>query len=134
MPSHTIRHHKKHVYVSRAREIDIQRREPRCRICRKESLRVLVNQLLDWRGVPVRLGGGKIHRITYTDILNKLEPINEGRPDGDRITYNCLWVHAKRHYEVGGIAAYWEARMVKDLRNALRHSGTRHPAARTNTQ
>ena len=29
------------------------------------------------------------------------------------------WVHAKRHYDLAGIAAYWRARMDKELRNAL---------------
>ena len=36
-----------------------------------------------------------------------------------RITYDTLWVHAKRHYDLAGIAAYWRARMCKELRNAL---------------
>ena len=37
----------------------------------------------------------------------------------DRITYDSLWIHAKRHYEIAGIAAYWSARIYKDLRIAL---------------
>ena len=36
-----------------------------------------------------------------------------------RITYDSLWVHAKRHYDLAGIAVYWRARMYKELRNAL---------------
>ena len=58
---------------------DFERREPRCRICRDETVRILVNELLDWRGVPVIRGRGKIHRITLTEILRDLAPLNEGR-------------------------------------------------------
>ena len=99
---------------------DVKRREPRCRICRDEGLRVLVNELLDWRGVPIILGRGKTHRITYADILRDLEPLNEGREKSDRLSYSSLWVHAKRHYDIAGVAAYWAARMNRDLRSALR--------------
>ena len=75
----------------------------------------LVNDLLDWRGVPVILGGGKTHRITYTEILRNLKPLNEGRDKTDRISYDSLWIHAKRHYDIAGIAAYWRPRMAKEL-------------------
>jgi hypothetical protein len=44
---------------------DFERREPRCRICRHETVRILVNQLLEWRGVPVILGRGKTHLATF---------------------------------------------------------------------
>ena len=37
----------------------------------------------------------------------------------DRITYDSLWVHAKRHYDHAAITAYWRARMHKELMNAL---------------
>ena len=77
---------------------DFERREPRCRICRDETLRILVNELLDWRGVPIILGRGKIHRITLTEILRDLEPLNEGRDERHRITYVGLWNHCQRHY------------------------------------
>ena len=94
--------------------IDVERREPRCRICRDETVRLAVNELLDWRGVPIILGRGKTHRVTYVDILRALGPL-----DKDPITYSCLWVHAKRHYDLAGIAAYWGARMNRELRSAL---------------
>ena len=68
---------------------DIEPTEPRCRICRDPAVRRLVNDLLDWRGVPIILGGGKRHRITYADILRDLEPLNEGRDKRDRITYTA---------------------------------------------
>jgi hypothetical protein len=61
--------------------------------------------------------------ITYRTILGWLDPINMGRDSGDRITYDSLRVHAKRHYELAGIAAYWSARMDTELRNALGHKG-----------
>jgi hypothetical protein len=98
---------------------DFERREPRCRICRDETVRVLVNELLDWHGAPIILGCGKTHVVTYSDILRDLEPLNEGRDKSDRITYDSLWVHAKRHYDLAGITAYWRARMHKELMNAL---------------
>ena len=95
---------------------DFERREPRCRICRDETVRVDVNELLDLRGVPIIRGRGKTHLVTYADILRDLEPLNEGRDKRDRITYNSLWVHAERHYDVAGIAAYWRTRMSKEFR------------------
>ena len=98
---------------------DFERREPRCRICRDESVRVLVNELLDWQGAPIILGRGKTHRVTYADILRDLEPLNKSRDKRDRITYDSLWIHAKRHYDLAGIVAYWSARKYKDLRIAL---------------
>ena len=82
-------------------------------------MRILVNDLLDWHGVPIILGRGKIHRITLTEILRDLERLNEGRDARDRITYDSLWIHAKRHYDLAGIAAYWRTRMSKDFRKAL---------------
>ena len=96
-----------------------ERREPRCRICRDETVRVRVNELLDWHGVPIILGRGKTHVVTYADILRGLEPLNERRDKRDRITYDSLWVHAKRHYDLAGLTAYWRARMRKELINAL---------------
>jgi hypothetical protein len=77
---------------------DFERREPRCRVCLDETVRVVANELLDWRGVPIFLGRGKFHRISLTEILRDLAPFNEGRDDRHRITYDSLWVHAKRHY------------------------------------
>ena len=98
---------------------DFERREPRCRICRDGTVRIFVNDLLDWRGVPIILGRGKIHRVTLTEILRTLEPLNEGRDKRDRITYDSLWMHAKRHYDDAAVTAYWRARMHKQLMNAL---------------
>lgn len=86
--------------------------------CRDEEVRVVVNELLDWHGAPISRGGGKIHAVTYADILRDLEPLNSGGDEKSWITYDCLWVHAKRHYDPAGVAAYLSARMDKDLRKA----------------
>ena len=94
---------------------DYERREPRCRVCRDEAVRVVVNELLDWHGVPILLGRGKTHLVTYAEILRNLEPLNEGRDERHRITYDSLWVHAKRHYDLAGTAAYWRTRMFKEF-------------------
>jgi hypothetical protein len=99
---------------------DIEIGESRCRICRDEAVRVVVNDLLDWRGVAVNLGRGKTHRITVTEILRTLAPLNEGRDKGGRITYDSLWIHSRRHYDLAGIAAYWSTRMFKEFKKALR--------------
>ena len=83
-------------------------------------MRVVVNELLDWRGVPIILDRGKTHRITLTEILRDLAPLNEGRDKRHRITYDSLWVHAKRHYDLAGTAAYWRTQMYKKFKKALR--------------
>ncbi len=82
-------------------------------------MRIPVNKLLDWHGVAVFREGGKTHATTYADILRVLDPLNEGRDKGGRITYDSLWIHTKRHYEIAGIAAYWSTRTYKELRTAL---------------
>jgi hypothetical protein len=95
---------------------DFDRREPRCRICRDETVRSLANELLDLRGIPIFLGRGRTHLVTYADILRDLAPLNEGRDKRDRITYDSLWIHAKRHYDLAGTAAYWRTRMSKEFK------------------
>ena len=102
---------------------DVERGEPRCRVCRDPDIRSLVDDLLVLRGIPIILGRGKFHRITLTEILRDLAPLNEGRDKRDQITYDSLWVHAKRHYDLAGIAAYWRTRMskaFKEFKKALR--------------
>ena len=103
--------------------MDLERAEPRCRICRDPDLRLLVNALLDWHGVPVPLESGKMDLITYADILRAVEPINGG---WDRITYQNVRSHAKRHYDLAGIAAYWSRRTEKEVRNFLKDSRGRN--------
>jgi hypothetical protein len=117
-------------YLMRA---DGERREPRCRICRDESVRMLVNQLLDWRGVPTSFGQRTSHKVTYADILRHLEPLNVGRDERDRITYDSLLVHAKRHCDPEALAVYWTARMPRELRKALtRQRGKAYGSATEN--
>ena len=53
-------------------------------------------------------------------MLRDLEPLNEGRDESDRITYDCLWNHAKRHHDLAGIVDYWGARIYTELRTGLR--------------
>ncbi|HNK15515.1 MAG TPA: hypothetical protein PKL10_02500 [Nitrospira sp.] len=105
---------------ARAERVDVLPREPRCRICRDPDVRRLVNEMLDWRGFPIHLGCGKKSVVTFASILRDMEPLNEGRDIGDWITYNSLWVHAKRHYDIDGVVAYWGARIFKELRMGLR--------------
>jgi hypothetical protein len=90
--------------------------EPHCRICRDPNVRRLVNKLLDWQGVPIP-GTGKA--VTYRMVLAWLDPINAERSSKDQITYDSLWIHAKRHYELAGVMAYWGSRMEKELREGL---------------
>ncbi len=105
---------------------DYERREPRCRVCRDETVRVVVNKLLDWRGVPIIRKGRKAHRITLTEIPRSLEPLNEGRDQRDQITYDNLWVHGKRHYDFAATAAYRRTLMAKEFKEfkeSLRDNG-----------
>ena len=60
--------------------------EPRCRICRDPGLRRLVNQALDWRGVPIP-EGDKTYQISYRLIRAW---INKERPYADPISYDSL--------------------------------------------
>ncbi len=106
--------------MTRAERAVFEPVEPRCRICRNPEVRHLVNGLLDWRRVPVPVEGGKTHRITLSDILRGLEPLNEVLDPGDRITYDSLWVHTRRHYDIKGVAAYWSARIPGEFVRALR--------------
>jgi hypothetical protein len=98
---------------------NFERREPRCHVCREEALRLLVNRLLDWQGIPIPLGPRKFRKVTYADILRELEPINAQRDETDRISYDNLWTHAKRHYELAGVVAYRVAQLPEDLAKAL---------------
>jgi hypothetical protein len=57
--------------------------------------------------------------ITYVDVLRELEPINEQRDKSERISYDSLWIHAKRHYDFRAVAAYQMAQMLKELLKPL---------------
>jgi hypothetical protein len=102
---------------------DVERGEPRCRVCRDPDIRSLVDDLLVLRGIPIILGRGKFHRITLTEILRDLAPLNEGRDDRHRITYASLWNHCQRHYDLARTPAYRRTRWSEEFRKALRGSG-----------
>jgi hypothetical protein len=113
-----IDHHRLSEMISKSNALRtaLRRRKPRCRICRDETLRMRVDTLLEWRGIPILLGPGRVPVVTYADILRNLEPLNGSRAPMDHITYNSLWVHAKRHYDLTGILDHWTERLDKELR------------------
>ena len=41
----------------------------------------------------------------------------------DRITYDSLWIHAKRHYDLAGRVAYRRVRMPRSSRSSRRPCG-----------
>lgn len=98
---------------------DAEIREPRCRICRDETVRVLVNDLLPWRGVPIVVRSRAARLVTLADIYRLLEPVNLGLDERSRITYASLWNHTKRHYELAGVVACLTRRANRDLYKAL---------------
>lgn len=63
------------------------RPEPRCRVCRDEEARTLVNKLL-------------AHGMTLRDINEVITPMNRKRPTKDRISLNNIREHRKRHFDV----------------------------------
>jgi hypothetical protein len=97
----------------------LRRREPRCRICRDDAVRIQVDRLLDWVGIPIMMGNNKFHVVTYADILRDLEPLNGRRTPKDRITYNSLWNHAKRHHDLDGLLDHWGRRVEKEFEDIL---------------
>lgn len=58
----------------------------RCRICRDDVLRPLVNKLLSLQ-------------LSYPTIMEMLEGINNNRPEDDRISKDSLWRHAHNHFD-----------------------------------
>lgn len=97
--------------------------EPRCRICRDAEVRTRVNELLKWVGVPIPIRRGRTHRVTYTNILRNLEPMNEGRDAKDRITYASLWVHAQRHVDVVWTSGDFRAWVVDQFGKSIGEDG-----------
>lgn len=63
------------------------RPEPRCRVCRDEEVRTLVNKLL-------------AHGMTLRDINDVIAPMNRKRPVRERINLNNIREHRKRHFDV----------------------------------
>lgn len=61
--------------------------EGRCRVCQDEGSRKLVNRLL-------------AHGLGYTEIVSLLEPVNRMRRKNNKISYNSVLHHAKRHFNI----------------------------------
>ena len=61
--------------------------DPRCRVCRDEVICKTVNKLLA-RG------------DTLVDIISTLEAANRSLPQSDKVTYDSLYRHRKRHFDV----------------------------------
>jgi hypothetical protein len=103
--------------ISQKKAIDpLAHREPRCHICREEDLRVRVDELLRWRGIPLIDGRGGFRRITYSDIWQSLSV------DGDEanpVSYSSVWNHAKRHYGRSVTVDAFTAWMKQELIRAL---------------
>jgi hypothetical protein len=67
-------------------KLDIQP-DTRCRVCRDPSIRSTVNKLIA-RG------------DTLTDIIDTLEPVNRVLDPNDRINYDILYRHRRKHFDV----------------------------------
>lgn len=76
------------------------RPETRCRVCNTPNMSEAVNRML-------------AHAMTYKDILRALEPFNDTRPDDEKITYNSIWTHAKRHFPIEETASAVYRRLVE---------------------
>lgn len=63
------------------------RPEPRCRVCRDEEVRVLVNKML-------------AHGMTLRDINDVITPMNRKRSPKERINIHSIREHRKRHFDV----------------------------------
>ncbi|BCP12374.1 hypothetical protein MINTM020_44720 [Mycobacterium paraintracellulare] len=109
----------------RIRNGRFERVEPRCHICREEEVRVRVNELLDWRRVPIAWRPvGAVGVVSFADVLRE---VNGGRDEADWISHASLRVHVKRHYDLDAIVAHWAAQMDQALRNALDGFRSRKP-------
>ena len=69
--------------------------------------------------MPIILGRRKFRRITLTEILRYMEPLNDGRDQKQRITYDSLWRHAKRHYDPFRTPTYRRTRITRKLKDVL---------------
>lgn len=82
-------------------------------------MRRLVNNLLRWRGTPIINADGLVHVVNYSDILRSLEPHNRTLVARERITYDSLWVHSKRHYDNCSASISWRAHWDEVLKEAF---------------
>jgi hypothetical protein len=103
--------------INHKKPIDpLAHREPRCRICREEDLRVRVDELLRWRGTPLIDGRGGFRCVTYSDIWQIL---NVDVDEANSVSYSSLWNHAKRHYGRSVTVDAFTAWMKQELIRAL---------------
>ena len=74
-------------------------------------------------------GPWKFHRITLTEILRDLEPLNEGRDTRHRITYVGLWDHASvtTACRESGLRENPDEKEFEEFKKALRGNGCRTP-------
>lgn len=75
------------------------RPETRCRVCTNDAS-TMVNKML-------------AHAMTYADIERSLEPINNLLPDNQRITYQSISTHAKKHFPIEQAANAVYRRLVE---------------------
>jgi hypothetical protein len=85
--------------LSEDQRVQVFRAESRCRVCNAEAA-PLVNRMLS-------------HAMTYQDVLDALEPLNNTLPDDRKITYKALWNHAQRHFPIENAAASIYRKMVE---------------------
>jgi len=84
-----------------AAELPQLRVEPRCRICRDQQVRQLVNELLS-------------HGHGCASIVRILEPVNAARPGNRQITDACVRKHRKRHFDLQAPASAVWRRVLED--------------------
>lgn len=75
------------------------RPETRCRVCTSDASDT-VNRML-------------AHAMTYADILRSLAPINDLLPEGEKISYDSIREHAKRHFPIEQTSKAVYRRMVE---------------------
>lgn len=85
--------------LSEDQRVQVFRAESRCRVCNADAA-PLVNRMLS-------------HAMTYQDIIDALEPMNNTLPDDRKITYKSLWNHAQRHFPIENAAGAIYRKMVE---------------------
>lgn len=85
--------------LSEEHRLYVFRPETRCRVCTSDASDT-VNRML-------------AHAMTYADILRSLAPINDLLPEGEKISYDSIREHAKRHFPIEQTAKATYRRMVE---------------------
>ena len=63
---------------------------------------------------------GMVHRSSVIGHRIASNARKWGVNAAEQITYDSLWIHARRHYSVDGVAAYWSKRLGNELRKSLK--------------